>query len=60
MALDADVVQALKSLRIDDAANPLWAQMLGFIRFKRGAGVTVTALAATETFGDWPSSQSSQ
>lgn len=33
---DSDVVEALKSLRTWEPNNLLWAQMLGYVRFKRG------------------------
>ncbi|MDA0991352.1 MAG: hypothetical protein O3A51_11455, partial [Verrucomicrobia bacterium] len=33
---DFDMVEALKNLRKEEPENPLWAQMLGFVRFQRG------------------------
>ena len=33
---DADVVEALKSLRSREPENLVWAQMLGYVRFRRG------------------------
>ena len=33
---DSDVVEALKTLRTREPRNLLWAQMLGYVRFKRG------------------------
>jgi exosortase/archaeosortase family protein len=41
---DADMVEALKSLRAADPENPLWAQMLGFVRFHRGGWEVIDAL----------------
>jgi predicted Zn-dependent protease len=36
MAIDGDMVEALKNLRRDAPRDPLWAEMLGYIRFQRG------------------------
>lgn len=35
-ALDSEMVEALKYLRRGESDNPVWAQMLGFVRFQRG------------------------
>ena len=42
--IDADMVEALKVLRQTDPDNPLWAQMLGYVRFQRGGWEVVDAL----------------
>jgi len=44
MALDAEMIEALKILRREDPGNPLWAQMLGYVRFRRGGLETIDAL----------------
>ena len=36
MDTDSEMVDALKQLRKAYPANPLWAQMLGYVRFQRG------------------------
>jgi len=41
---DAAMVDALKQLRKADPNNPLWAQMLGYVRFQRGGPEIVDAL----------------
>jgi tetratricopeptide (TPR) repeat protein len=41
---DDEMVEALKVLRREDPLNPLWAQMLGFVRFQRGGWEVVDAL----------------
>jgi tetratricopeptide (TPR) repeat protein len=41
---DGEMVEALKSLRREDPSNPLWAQMLGYVRFKRGGIDLIDAL----------------
>jgi predicted Zn-dependent protease len=38
------MVEALRNLRISDPDNPRWAQMLGYVRFKRGGWEIVDAL----------------
>jgi predicted Zn-dependent protease len=43
-ATDTEMLHALRSLRRTDPDNPLWAQMLGFIRFKRGGWEVVDAM----------------
>lgn len=35
-ATDFDMVEALKSLRSTEPENMIWAQLLGYVRFKRG------------------------
>lgn len=42
--LDNDMVEALKVLRQYDSENPLWAQILGYVRFHRGGWEVVDAL----------------
>jgi Tfp pilus assembly protein PilF len=42
---DQEMVDALQVLRREDPDNPLWAEMLGYIRFRRGGWETVDALA---------------
>ena len=42
---DFEMVSALKHLRRDDPDNIRWAQMLGYVRFKRGGWEIVDALA---------------
>jgi tetratricopeptide (TPR) repeat protein len=44
MATDPEMVEALRNLRISDPDNPRWAQMLGYVRFKRGGWEIVDAL----------------
>ncbi len=39
-----DMVNALRSLRKSDPDNPLWPQMLGYIRFQRGGWEIIDAL----------------
>jgi exosortase/archaeosortase family protein len=41
---DPDMVYALRQLRNADPDNPLWTQMLGYIRFRRGGWEIVDAL----------------
>jgi len=36
MATDSEMVEGLKQLRKAYPSNPLWAQMLGYVRFQRG------------------------
>ncbi len=50
-AIDSDsaMVHALINLRSDDPHNPLWTQMLGFIRLKRGGWEAVDALQLMNT-----------
>ncbi|NQT94464.1 MAG: archaeosortase/exosortase family protein [Lentisphaerae bacterium] len=36
VATDSEMVEALKQLRKAYPSNPLWAQMLGYVRFQRG------------------------
>ncbi len=48
VATDNEMVEALKVLRRDDPGNPLWAQMLGYVRFQRGGWEVVDALAQME------------
>jgi exosortase/archaeosortase family protein len=38
LEIDAELIAALKAMRTEEPDNPLWAEMLGFIRFKRGGG----------------------
>jgi tetratricopeptide (TPR) repeat protein len=44
VATDNDMVEALKVLRQADPNNPLWAQMLGYVRFQRGGWEVIDAL----------------
>ncbi len=44
VATDANMVEALRSLRREDPRNPRWAQMLGYVRFQRGGWEIVDAL----------------
>jgi exosortase len=41
---DSEMVATLNSLRTRDPDNPRWAQMLGYVRFKRGGWEIVDAL----------------
>jgi exosortase len=41
---DNEMVEALRNLRIEYPNDPLWARMLGYIRYKRGGWETVDAL----------------
>ncbi|MBM4148990.1 MAG: hypothetical protein FJ224_08090 [Lentisphaerae bacterium] len=41
---DSEMVEALRNLRVGDPDNSRWAQMLGYIRFKRGGWEIVDAL----------------
>jgi len=41
---DPDMINALRSLKKEDPGNPLWPQMLGYIRFARGGWEIVDAL----------------
>ncbi|OGV61487.1 MAG: hypothetical protein A2498_16425 [Lentisphaerae bacterium RIFOXYC12_FULL_60_16] len=43
--LDTAMVQALRTLRQREPGNPLWAQMLGIVRFNRGGWEIVDAMA---------------
>lgn len=40
---DSEMVDALRNLRIEYPDDPLWAQMLGYIRYKRGGWETIDA-----------------
>ncbi len=41
---DPDMVNALRHLRKSDPDNPIWPQMLGYIRFQRGGWEIIDAL----------------
>ena len=41
---DNEMVDALRNLRIEYPDDPLWARMLGYIRYKRGGWETIDAL----------------
>lgn len=41
---DAEMVEALKALRREAPDDPLWAQMLGYARFRRGGPEVIDAL----------------
>jgi len=41
---DPDMVNALRNLRKSDPDNPVWPQMLGYIRFQRGGWEIIDAL----------------
>ena len=41
---DDDMVEALKNLRRSDPDNPLWAQMLSYVRFQRGGWEVLDSL----------------
>jgi exosortase/archaeosortase family protein len=43
--IDVELITALKALRAAEPDNPLWAEMLGFVRFKRGGWEYVDSLA---------------
>ena len=47
--IDNDMVEALKILRRDDSENPLWAQILGYVRFQRGGREVIDALQQMTT-----------
>ena len=42
--VDADMIAALKALRAEEPDNPHWAEMLGFVRFKRGGWEFIDSL----------------
>ena len=42
--IDSEMVEALRNLRRAEPANPVWAEMLGFVRFKRGGWDVMDAL----------------
>ncbi len=44
IATDPDMVNALRNLRKSDPTNPLWPQMLGYVRFQRGGWEIVDAM----------------
>jgi predicted Zn-dependent protease len=44
VSTDSGMVEALKRLRQLDPENPLWAEMLGYVRYKRGGWETVEAI----------------
>ena len=44
IATDPDMVNALRNLRKSDPDNPLWPQILGYVRFTRGGWEIVDAL----------------
>jgi tetratricopeptide (TPR) repeat protein len=44
MDTDPDMVNALRNLRKADPDNPIWPQMLGYIRFQRGGWEIIDAL----------------
>jgi exosortase/archaeosortase family protein len=44
LSTDNGMVEALKQLRQRDPDNPLWAEMLGYVRYKRGGWETVEAI----------------
>ncbi len=44
-ATDFDMVEALKNLRTVEPGNLFWAQMLGYVRFKRGGWEIMDALS---------------
>ena len=41
---DTDMVDALRNLRKSEPNNPIWAQLLGYIRFERGGWEIVDAM----------------
>ncbi len=41
---DPDMVNALRNLRKSDPDNPIWPQMLGYIRFQRGGWEIIDAM----------------
>ncbi len=41
---DPDMVNALRNLRKSDPDNPIWPQMLGYIRFRRGGWEIIDAM----------------
>lgn len=41
--IDSDMINALKNLRIAYPQDPIWAQMLGYVRFQRGGPDLVDA-----------------
>lgn len=43
--VDSEIIEALRNLRRKDPDNPLWAEMLGYVRFKRGGWEIVEALS---------------
>ncbi|MDP6523604.1 MAG: archaeosortase/exosortase family protein [Kiritimatiellia bacterium] len=47
--IDNEMVEALKVLRRDDSENPLWAQILGYVRFQRGGWEVIDALQQMTT-----------
>jgi len=44
IATDPDMVNALRNLRKSDPDNPIWPQMLGYIRFQRGGWEIIDAM----------------
>lgn len=42
--IDPEMVEALRNLRREEPNNPLWAEMLGYVRYKRGGWEIVDAL----------------
>ncbi|MDD4869533.1 MAG: archaeosortase/exosortase family protein [Kiritimatiellae bacterium] len=49
VTIDNDILEALKKLRLDEPGNPLWAQMLGYVRFMRGGWESADALSQMTT-----------
>jgi len=45
LQIDPEIIEALRNLRQQEPRNPLWAEMLGYIRFRRGGWEIVDALA---------------
>jgi len=43
--IDPEIIEALRNLRRQEPRNPLWAEMMGYIRFRRGGWEVVDALA---------------
>lgn len=44
VATDADMLEALKTLRSEDPGNALWAHLLGYVRLQRGSFDVVDAM----------------
>jgi exosortase/archaeosortase family protein len=44
LGIDGEMVQALRELTRADPDNPLWAQMLGYVRFRRGGWEIVDSM----------------
>ena len=43
--VDPEMIEALQNLRREEPSNPLWAEMLGYVRFRRGGWEIVDALS---------------